>query len=242
MHFPFLFWRFLAGHFIGDFILQTDSVFRIKVKYRWGVILHGSIAGILIFIFGIPYLQHYPILWLYLFLNIVFHILVDKAKLLLTPKAKRIGFLLFLLDQIIHIGTCWVISISVPSSPHYGEALILFGNTPLMVFVSVYIGVTYGVLYLILSIKSSFNLPVTFPDWKMKIVEYLERIAIATFTFLGSFYYLFIPLALFPRGFLSFFKKGKYRVHTLDLVLSLLFALTAGFLLKITLIVWGTPW
>lgn len=235
MHFSFLFWRFLVAHFIGDFPLQTDSVFRIKVKYRWGVALHGSIAGIVIFIFAIPYLPHYPILWLYLFGNLVFHILVDKAKLLLNPKVKRFGFLFFLLDQAVHIGTCWLISLAIPFNPIYGATIPLYGNTILMIFISVYIAVTYGALYFIISIKSSFNLPVTFPGWGMKIAEFLERAVITTFTFLGSFYYFFIPIALFPRGFLSFLKKKKYPVSTLDLILNLLFAVIAGLLLKIAL-------
>jgi hypothetical protein len=239
MVFPFLFWRFLAGHFIGDFILQTDSVFSIKIKYKWGVILHATIAGIVIFIFGIPYLSHYPMLWLYLFLNIIFHVLVDKAKLIITPKLKKIGFILFLLDQIVHIGTCWVIAILVPDFVHYGETLPLYGNSVLMIFISVYIGVTYGILYFILSIRTSFNLSVSFPKWGMKVVEFIERAAIATFTVLGSFYYLLIPLALFPRGFLLFSKKGKYKVHALDLILSLVFALIAGFILKLTLSIWS---
>jgi len=144
MQFTFLFWRLLAGHFIGDFTLQTDTIFKIKVKYPWGVILHGSIAGILICIMAIPYLSHYPILWLYLFLNIAFHILVDKAKLSINPKVKKVGFIFFLLDQIIHIAACWLISISVPSSPHYGASIPLYGNTTFMIFISVYIAVTYG--------------------------------------------------------------------------------------------------
>lgn len=239
MHFSYLFWRLLAGHFLGDFPFQTDAVFRTKIKYRWGVILHGSIAGIFIFIFAIPYLPHYPILWLYLFLNLVFHILVDKAKLLIAPKVKKLNFLFFLIDQSIHIGTLWLISISVPFSPYYGASLPLYGNTIFIIFFSVYIAVTYGVLYFIVSIKSSFNLPVFLPGWGMKIVEFLERAAIATFTFLGSYYYLLIPLALFPRGFLSFLRKTKYRVDAFDLILDLLLSLIAGFLLKISLTMVG---
>ncbi|TES93135.1 MAG: DUF3307 domain-containing protein [Candidatus Cloacimonadota bacterium] len=235
MQFSFLFWRLLAGHFIGDFPLQTNTIFMIKVKYRWGVILHSSIASILIFIFAVPYLPHYPILWLYLFLNLGFHILVDKVKLLITPKVKKLGFLFFLLDQILHIGACWLISSSVPSLPSYGDSLALYGNTNLMIFISVYIAVTFGVLYFIISIKSTFNLPVTFPDWKMKIIEFVERAAITTFTVLGSFYFLLIPLALFPRGFLSFLKKKKYQVSPFDILLALLFSLIAGFILKIVL-------
>ncbi len=234
MQFTFLFWRLLAGHFIGDFTLQTDTIFKIKVKYPWGVILHGSIAGILICIMAIPYLSHYPILWLYLFLNIAFHILVDKAKLSINPKVKKVGFIFFLLDQIIHIAACWLISISVPSSPHYGASIPLYGNTTFMIFISVYIAVTYGVLYLILSIKTSFNLPVAFPGWNLKIIEFLERAAITTFTVLGSFYYLFILIALLPRAYLSILRK-KYKIGALDLILDLIFALVAGFLLKIAL-------
>lgn len=232
MQFPFLFWRLLAAHFIGDFPFQTNTVFMIKTKYRWGVILHGSIAGIFIFIFAIPYLPHYPILWLFLFLNLIYHILVDKAKLIITPKLKRIGFLLFLLDQVFHIAGCWLIAHAIPSAPHYGTTIPLYDSTPIMIFVSVYIAVTYGVLYFILSIKTSFSIPLTFPDWKMKVIEFIERAAIATFTFLGSFYYLLIPLALFPRGFLFFNKKKKYNISILDLLLSLLFGLAAGFILK----------
>jgi hypothetical protein len=232
MQFPFLFWRLLAGHFIGDFPFQTNTVFMIKTKYPWGVILHGSIAGIFIFIFAIPYIPNYPILWLYLFLNLAYHILVDKAKLVITPKLKRIGFILFLLDQLLHIGGCWLIAIAVPSIPHYGATIPLFGDTKLMMFISVYIAATYGVLYFILSIKTSFNIPLTFPDWKMKLLEFIERAAIATFAMLGSFYYLLIPLALFPRGFLFFNRKKKYNISLLDLLLSLIFGLMAGFILK----------
>jgi len=239
MNFTFLFWRLLAAHFIGDYILQTDTIFSIKVKYRWGVILHSLIAGIVIFIFAIPYLSHYPILWLYLFLNLLLHILVDKGKLLLNPKVKKVGFIFFLLDQIIHIGLCWLISAAVPSSPYYGTSLPLYNNTTLMIFISVYIGVTYGVLYLINSIKTSFNLPVTFPKWGMKSVEFLERAAITTFVFLGGYFYFLIPVAIFPRGFLSFVKKSRYRADAFDLIFGLLFSLIAGSLLRIAVNIFG---
>jgi hypothetical protein len=239
MNFPFLFWRLLAGHFIGDFPFQTDNVFSIKTKYRWGVILHGSIAGLFIFIFAIPYLLQYPILWLYLFLNLVFHILVDKGKLLINPKVKKVGFIFFILDQVVHIGTCWVISLLVPASPHYGATLPVYGNTLVMIFISIYIGVTYGVLYFIISIKSSFDLPLAFPNWNFRIIEFIERGVIATFVLLGSFYYLLIPLALFPRGFFSFLKREKYKIGIIDLVLSLVFALIGGVLLKFTVSIWG---
>lgn len=242
MNFTFLFWRLITGHLIGDFPFQTDTVFNIKIKHRWGVILHGSIAGTFVFIFAIPYLPHYPILWPYLLLNIVFHILVDKGKLLINPKVKRVGFIFFILDQIVHIGTCWVISILIPTYPHYGASLPIYGNTLVMIFISVYIGVTYGVLYFILSIKSSFNLPLAFPNWNFKIIEFIERGIIATFVLLGSFYYLLIPLALFPRGFLSFLKREKHKIGIFDLILSLIFALIGGVLLKVAVRIWGVPW
>jgi len=98
-----LFWRLVLAHFAADFALQTDAVFRVKKRFSWGVLLHGAIFALTSILAVIPYLKSLP-LWGGLIFLWLFHIAVDKAKLVLSSSRRRDHLGYFLFDQLLHLG------------------------------------------------------------------------------------------------------------------------------------------
>lgn len=230
----FLFWRLVLAHFIADFPLQTGKIFTLKTKYLWGVIVHGSIAGVLGFVFAARYLR-YPDIVVYLFLLWAAHIIIDRVKLILN---KRMGYEnvgLFLLDQAIHLflifSVCQTQHAKLPlplNIPIIGK---LYNSDLFVQYLIGYIIVTYVVMILIFSLKSTFKKPASIPDVTKRLFEFTERGLIATFIILGGIFYWLILIWAVPRFVLSFKKNPRFEFY--DLVLSLILTLPVGFILKI---------
>ncbi|MFZ5944785.1 MAG: DUF3307 domain-containing protein [Bacillota bacterium] len=90
---------FLLAHFMGDFVLQTDKVAKLKVSSFNGLLLHVSIVTLTQAVF----LSIYGLKGIVFALAAgVIHILIDYSKIHLK-KLFRKEFILFLTDQIIHI-------------------------------------------------------------------------------------------------------------------------------------------
>ncbi len=224
----------MLAHFIADFPLQTDKIFALKSKYSWGVIVHGSIAGILGFVFAARYLK-YPDIVGYLFLLWATHIIIDRVKLILNKRMGKENVYLFLSDQVIHLflifSVCQTPNAKIPlplNIPIIGKLC----NSDLFVqYLIGYIIVTYVVMILIFSLKSTFKKPASIPGVKKKLFEFTERGLITTFVILGGIFYWLILICAVPRFVLSFKKEPTFEFY--DVVLSLVLTLPVGFILKI---------
>ncbi len=198
----YLFWRLYLSHLIADFPLQTDAVFKIKVTRPWGVILHGSIAGILGIVFGLPFVFKYPILLLWLIALWIFHILLDKVKLVITPKVKPLGFVFFFLDQVFHFLSIYFVATRIPMDAVAGDWIPLYNDTVFVQVLSVLLLLTYGILFFTPSIRGSLGWEFKFAKGWARIWEFGERIIITVGMVLGSWALILIPLAVLPRVFL----------------------------------------
>lgn len=102
-----LFLTLLLAHLIADFPLQTDWIFRIKVKHGWGILLHAAIHSLVTAALIQNPLKFWPVLavlWLA-------HAAVDWLKLYIQHATLTPGFLL---DQLAHILTLVVIAYFAP--------------------------------------------------------------------------------------------------------------------------------
>ena len=97
----FLFLRLILGHFVGDTVLQPDEVYELKKTGLLGVLVHALVILASLTIFAIPYLK-YPATWFVLIFAGVTHWVQDEIKLR-HVQAKRANFIVFVVDQLIHI-------------------------------------------------------------------------------------------------------------------------------------------
>ena len=225
----FLFWRLVLAHLIADFPLQTDKVFVMKRAHSWGVVLHASVAGVLGLIFAGRYLT-YPEVVVGLLLLWLTHIFIDKVKLVLNQRLGRERVDLFLLDQALHIGLIWLFVQLVNVQGRLPIRLAgishLYNSDNFVKLLSGYIVATYGVMLLIYSIKSTLGLNAELPQFRQRLLEFLERGAIVTLVMVGGLFCLLIPVLLVPR--MALFLRKEWSLWSLDMVLSVIFSLLVG--------------
>lgn len=92
--------KLVLAHLIGDFILQFEELFRLKVKSLWGHLLHALTHAIVSLLILWPYLD-LPSVWVFVLAASVLHGLQDIMKYR-SMSNKPFFFLIFVADQIGH--------------------------------------------------------------------------------------------------------------------------------------------
>ncbi|MFH1824583.1 MAG: DUF3307 domain-containing protein [Candidatus Firestonebacteria bacterium] len=241
--FIFFFIRLVLAHLIADFLLQTDKVFKIKVKYKWGVLLHGSIVGIISIIFILPYVSQHQIVT-YIILLWLIHIFQDKAKIIYNLQMERNNLWTFLLDQLLHIGVIVLVSFSASNIfsnihpyTYPGPQIFdkIYKNDRIMVFAIWFIVLTYSMSilqeYIKKIIAKDTKEGITFPTLPLKYIEILERGLIGIFIFRGGLWYIPAVLVILYLAFLV--RKGKLEVLNFRIIV--ISSLIIGLLMKITI-------
>lgn len=100
-----VFFTLLLGHLIGDFPLQTNSVFQLKTRSNTGLLVHVSIHLLVTSILLLDPLSAWPAL---LFLGSA-HFLIDWIKLRIPAIYETPGFVL---DQLAHTAVLVFISMA----------------------------------------------------------------------------------------------------------------------------------
>ncbi len=98
-------YRLLLAHFLADFPLQPNELYRFKSRSIWGSVLHGCVFGLLAT--ALSARVFLPLWWIILLLT-VSHILVDHAKVVFFLRKDRDNLLVFLLDQALHLAFIWL--------------------------------------------------------------------------------------------------------------------------------------
>ena len=103
----FLFLRLILAHFLADFPLQPDLIYKVKLRSFWGQTLHAVIFIICSIVLCWPFLRIKSLWILIVFLGTV-HLLIDCLKIkYFNTKKYKVGT--FLADQTLHVATISVI-------------------------------------------------------------------------------------------------------------------------------------
>jgi len=133
-----IFLLLLLSFLIADYPFQTNWVFQIRLKYKWGKWIHVFIHTITTTIFLTPYLHHYQS-WLVILIITVTHYIIDHMK-------KPIIWLFFL-DQIMHLGVIIACALALRgSTPMYLPDILtrFFLNNYILMFLIGFFTATFA--------------------------------------------------------------------------------------------------
>lgn len=98
---------FIAAHLIGDYVLQTNKIAKMKSGAVGGVALHSLIVLVVqvvfLSLFGIKGLIAGAA-------GGLIHFLLDCAKIPMNRLFKKFESVYFLIDQALHLGVIWLLS------------------------------------------------------------------------------------------------------------------------------------
>jgi hypothetical protein len=237
----FFFLRLLLAHFIGDFPLQFDRVFRLKHKGFLGIIPHATLIIASLAAMACPYLNRLDV-WAFILFVGVTHLLQDSLKL--NFGSRKFTFWTYLLDQLFHIGiiACVFLTDLQDLQPPQNTSTIvaaLYANDKLIVYLIALIVATYNGFFFIRSFKATFRGGMgkytSFEKW----YGMLERGLIVS-VFVGGCYLYFaiIPIWL-ARPFVYRLARTRFKISkrfvVTDVTLSWIVALVTGIILRIIL-------
>lgn len=235
----FLFYRLLLAHFIADFPLQFTKLFRLKTEGIRGIILHGSVFGILAVIFSAPYLAS-PKMGIFLIFLWIFHIFTDWLKIKLIHLFKKDSIILFIIDQILHIAVIgMVIPFGFPPIAAGSSFLSkLYSNDSFVFFCIFYILATFTATVFIYYLKKTYvHSNVAFP-MRGKYYDIMERALITTLILLPGYFYVLVPLVIVIKWIIcrkKNFREGDYDFSLFNLIASFSVAILIGIILRLTI-------
>ncbi len=205
-----LIWLLILAHFVADFPLQSDKIFALKSKYKWGLLPHIFISFLASLIVAFPYIQSIHFWYVISFLAAV-HLLLDWLKLLATQKWVADSMFVFLLDQCLHLFFIWLacthlFQVPSPQVNNY-PWLSAYLDRKLSIILSGLIFAVFGggvLLHYIQGIalrlandsNQANHRPFRFSmrDW-----GYLERLVGTLGIILGGWFLWLAPIVLIPR-------------------------------------------
>lgn len=208
--------KLLIAHFLGDFVLQTNSFTKKKEKHQLKsphLYIHALIHGILALLF----LNDLKLWWAALIIMIT-HLLIDAGKLMFTTKKNNRW--LFLIDQILHILIIVILFISIEKISFPSDFQIT-ENVWLFLLCALFLTSPVGII-----------LKVFFTRWKLteketgidalknagKWIGMIERILVFIFIISGNFSavgFLLTAKSVFRFGDLSKAQNMKLTEYVL---------------------------
>jgi hypothetical protein len=227
-----LFWRLILAHVIADFPLQTDAVFSVKKNTEWGVFLHGAIFTLTALLTTVNDLA-IPMVWVGLISLGLFHVAVDKGKLVLAGGGRRDNLGYFLLDQALHIGAIGLMSFFFSRLPDAARP----AQDPAAITARLQMGTAYVVAIWVSPLlshylRSTFHRP---PGDRFharqpalwRTLGYVERGCLVALLALGGRLLALAPLLFLPRIILSIHGGDKEYSHG-DFILGSAVAIIMG--------------
>jgi len=149
--FKYIFLWLTAAFLIADYPLQSNFVFAIRYKYRFGGLLHVALHALAGLFFLYPYLSHWQV-WTAFMATIVLHYFID------TVSKKNI--FMWLADQASHIalivGVAFLCRHLQPIAlPELLEKY--YFNTTFALYVIGYVAATFAGTILVFFVKSTFR-------------------------------------------------------------------------------------
>jgi hypothetical protein len=152
----FYFLRLLLAHFIGDFPLQFNFIFRSKLKGFHGTIPHALIIFACMVALSWPYLG-LPQVWAFLVFIAATHLVQDSLKVKFGGKN---AFFSYILDQLMHaalIACLFPVGLGQLPPPAGNSPLIQgYNNNGLVVLLIALIAATYNGYFMIRCFKDTY--------------------------------------------------------------------------------------
>lgn len=212
-------WNLILAHLLADFPLQTRTLFELKKRNIWGVMLHSGVCVLLIIIL-VPNLFLVPSSLLLFFTS---HTLFDWLKVKITDKYPSLdNIIFFLLDQVFHIVIILIVSKFWPQESIYSLLQVKY--------VSFYCIVgPASMIFLFYFKKLFYRYEASAVVSKRSWYGALERMALFTLIVLPMPFYFLIPFVLMGRGW--FFEEETDTA--LDLVVSAIIAILFGIVFRL---------
>lgn len=201
------FWTLLLSHIVGDFPLQTDAVYRLKTKYRWGVLPHVAICSLMNIAVLIPFLGSAQAWTAILFLGVV-HAIFDRTKISVSVIRARDSLFHFLLDQLLHVFSVWLAAlwltamIPAAANPAAGWS----ANRELIIQLTALIAATFAGVPIIYYAQKFWCMEVkkvaaefTYPTLVRRVPGYFERFLATLALIMGGWWMLIAAAAFIPR-------------------------------------------
>jgi hypothetical protein len=147
----FLFLKLYLAHLIGDFILQFEELYRLKLKHVYGHVLHVVIHCLVTMIVVFPYLKE-PFMWFFIPLTSTVHFFQDRLKYKYMEQNKKWYFPIFVVDQIGHFFCIATILLFPVSKQVYG----LFASPPANQFYGDNLWTVLAIAFIISTFCGSF--------------------------------------------------------------------------------------
>ncbi|MFA6600347.1 MAG: DUF3307 domain-containing protein [Candidatus Omnitrophota bacterium] len=232
-----LFLKLYLAHLIADFVLQFDELYRLKVRSRWGHILHVFIHFLISCALAAPYLG-YRSVELFIVSVTLIHYIQDHIKYR-AQKDRHKMFAAFVIDQILHllvISTVFVLPESrlTLGIPEHAFLDALYRNPYWTKLSILFILATFGGSYLLHAFKRAY-FENTRPDYgitRLEMSHDLVERSVVAFGILAAPNALWLsalPLVGVLR--LPFLQTRNWT----DFILSLTYAAFLGWIFKIFL-------
>lgn len=232
----FVFLKLALAHLIGDFILQFEELYQLKVKSRLGHFLHGLIHFFCSLLLVFPYLD-IPFIWIFISALSIIHYFQDIIKYKIQQKNPKLIFWCFTIDQLIHFLFIASILFSPYSFAERGfpqfQALDFFysGNT-LTLYAIIFITATFNGGYFLHALRRSFFKD-SRPDHFITSLEFWHGLLERGFVLSTLLFKIPLPILAIAwpfAGLLRIFSK-KLRSAT-DFLLSFAYASIVGLIFK----------
>ncbi|MDZ7331666.1 MAG: DUF3307 domain-containing protein [candidate division KSB1 bacterium] len=232
-----LFWLLLLAHFIADFPLQSDKIFALKSKYKWGLLPHIFISLITNIIIAFPFLEFANFRLAILFLFGI-HFILDWMKLVLTRNVLNDSVFVFLVDQILHIFFIWLTCyhlFHIPS-PQIANRFVAdyYLNRKVIITLTGLVVSMFGggvIIYYVKKFIHQLTQPtaeqsIIFPNANKRRIGYIERFFSTLGMIFGGWFFFLIPVAFIPRLILH--GRASRQLLMINLIASLSISMAIG--------------
>ncbi len=232
-----LLYLLLLVHLIVDF-MQPSALVKWSKKSTNGLLVHSSIYAFL----NALILAYVPLWWLWVLVLGISHFVVDKAKVILNNKMPKIGLLVFVLDQVVHISIIVLLFflVHLGSADPSPQVIKVIDYPQVLLYAVGYIAATFGGSILIFEVLNSMIKNTTSKkviSVKERFKGIFERGIAMTLILLGhtsGFFLLVVPLAFIPsviQGKKALRGDQERTRFLLELVTSLCLAFSTGIIL-----------
>ncbi len=225
----FFFWHLTLAHFLTDYPFQTDKLFHKKTSSIWGLVIHGLLLFLTMFIFIFPYsFNFFPFICISLIT--ITHILQDKLKVFLSYR-EEIGenFFYYIIDQFFHVFLIFLVCKYFPLPSVKGKGF-WFNDFYFKIFTFLII-ITYAYWILIYSIEYTFLKHNDLIQGKWKYLGFFERLTVFLFYLFNpllSFFSIFFPLFVY----FYFPDKEKKNIYLFRSIFGIIITLLTAFFFK----------